>query len=409
MRHHPGAAMPADFPRDRYDRHTALGIAAALCLALPTVALLALEGSAARAETAAWFAGTALLGALVALSYPAPYRAIGFAPFAALGWLAAVGHGAYWHEWPGWGHGPFAGLIAGACARSKRGPEPLWEAAALLAAVALGLGAAWALRERGAPYDVGELAALVVAAILVPWCWLRFFRPAFELACEPLLWVLYRVRGAGPGQTAVPRTGPCLVIANHACWFDPLFLAKVLPRPITPMMTARMYDQPILKRLMVTFGVIRVPEKALKKDAPELQEAIAALDRGECVVIFPEGYLRRTADKPLRRFGRGIWEILKARPDTPVFALWIEGGWGSYTSYDKGPPTKNKTKDYGRPILVGMSASATVPAEVLTDHWPARVHLMNLVSAARAHAGLEPLPPFELPAKGESDEPAETV
>jgi 1-acyl-sn-glycerol-3-phosphate acyltransferase len=222
---------------------------------------------------------------------------------------------------------------------------------------------------------------------------------------------MYRVRGAGPGRHTVPRTGPCIVVANHACWFDPLFLAKVLPRPVTPMMTARMYDLPFLKRLMVMFGVIRVPEKALKKNAPEIQEVIAALDRGECVVIFAEGYLRRSADKPLRRFGRGVWELLKARPETPVFALWIEGAWGSYTSYDNGPPAKNKKKDYGRPILVGMSASATVPAEVLADHWPTRIHLMNLVSAARAHAGVEPLPPFELPAKGDadSDEPAETV
>lgn len=401
--------MPPDFPRDRYDRLTALGATAALCLTLPTVALLALEASAARTETAAWFAGTALLGALVPLLYWAPYRAVGFAPFAALGWLAAVGHGAYWHEWPGWAHGPFVGLIAGACARARRGPEPLWETGALVGAVAAGLGAAWLLRERGAPYDEGELLALAVAAFLVPWCWLRFFRPAFELACEPLLHRMYRVRGAGPGRSAVPRTGPCLVVANHACWFDPLFLAKVLPRPVTPMMTARMYDQPLIKRLMVMFGVIRVPEKALKKNAPEVQEAIAALDRGECLVIFAEGYLRRTADKPLRRFGRGVWEVLKARPDTPVFALWIEGAWGSYTSYDNGPPTKNKKKDYGRPIVVGMSASATVPAEVLADHWPTRVHLMNLVSAARAHAGVEPLPPFELPAKGDGDEPAETV
>jgi 1-acyl-sn-glycerol-3-phosphate acyltransferase len=403
--------MPADFPRDRYDRHTALGATAALCLALPTVALLALEASSARTETALWFAGTAVLGALVPLLYWAPYRAVGFAPFAALGWLAAVGHGAYWHEWPGWAHGPFVGLIAGACARARRAPEPLWETGALVLAVALGLCAVWLLRERGAPYDFGELFVLALSVFLVPWCWLRFFRPAFELTCEPLLHLMYRVRGAGPGRHTVPRTGPCIVVANHACWFDPLFLAKVLPRPVTPMMTARMYDLPFLKRLMVMFGVIRVPEKALKKNAPEIQEAIAALDRGECVVIFAEGYLRRSADKPLRRFGRGVWEVLKARPETPVFALWIEGAWGSYTSYDNGPPAKNKKKDFGRPIAVGMSASATVPEGVLADHWPTRIHLMNLVSAARAHAGVEPLPPFELPAKGdaESDEPAETV
>ena len=215
---------------------------------------------------------------------------------------------------------------------------------------------------------------------------------------------LYRIRGAGPGLTDFPKTGPCLVIANHACWLDPIFLAAVLPRPITPMMTAKFYDLPILRRLMVKFGVIRVPEKALKKDAPEIQEAVAALDRGECVVIFPEGYLRRTEDRPLRRFGQGVWQILKARPNTPVFAAWIEGGWGSYTSYFNGRPTKNKKRDFWRRIGVAMSAAVTIPTAELAEHLRTRIHLMNLVAEARKHLGLDPLPRFEIPTKADDAE-----
>jgi 1-acyl-sn-glycerol-3-phosphate acyltransferase len=170
------------------------------------------------------------------------------------------------------------------------------------------------------------------------------------------------------------------------------------------MMTSRFYDLPVMRRLMVVFSVIRVPEKALKKDAPEIQEAIAALDRGECVVVFPEGYLRRTEDRPLRRFGQGVWQILKARPNTPVFAAWIEGGWGSYTSYANGPPTKNKKKDFRRPIGIGVSAAVTVPPDLLEEHIRTRLHLMNLVSEARKHLGLELLPPFALPEKADDNE-----
>jgi len=45
-------------------------------------------------------------------------------------------------------------------------------------------------------------------------------------------------------------------------------------------------------------GAIRVQEKKFKQDAPEVQEAIAALDRGACVVIFPEGFtVREMADR----------------------------------------------------------------------------------------------------------------
>ena len=241
-----------------------------------------------------------------------------------------------------------------------------------------------------------------VAVALVGWSWARLFRPLFEFSLELPMWLMYRIRGAGPGLTDFPRTGPCLIIANHACWLDPLFLAKVLPRPITPMMTAQFYDLPVIRRLMVGFGVIRVPEKALKKDAPEIQEAIAALDRGECVVIFPEGYLRRTEDKPLRRFGQGVWQVLKARPNTPVFAAWIEGGWGSYTSYfngradeeqEEGLPPADRSRGVGR----GHRSAGRARRAPRT-----RTHLMNLVSEARSTSDLEPLPPFSLPRKATS-------
>jgi 1-acyl-sn-glycerol-3-phosphate acyltransferase len=398
-------APPAEPPRDIRDRYTALGVTALLCLALPTVALLVLDAAHdERRVRAAWFAGTALAAAALPFLYWAPYRAPGFVPYAALGWLAAAGHGAYWHEWPGWAHGLPLGLVAGAIARGRRGPGTPEETIGLAVAVALGAGAAWTFLTRGRPFEEAEWFVLAAALALVVWSWARLFRPLFEVTTEPVLWLMYRVRGAGPGLADLPPTGPCLVIANHACWFDPLFLTKVLPRATTPMMTARFYDLPVIRRLMVAFGVVRVPEKALKKDAPEIQEAIAALDRGECVVIFPEGYLRRTDDRPLRRFGQGVWQLLKARPGTPVFAAWVEGGWGSYTSYSNGPPTKNKKKDFRRPIGVGVSAAATVPPKLLDDHLRTRTHLMNLVSGARKHLGLDPLPPFALPAKDDGEE-----
>lgn len=396
----------AESPQLVRERNTSLVAIGLVCLALPTLALLVLDFAieSSRATRAAWFAGAAFAAALLPYLYWAPSRAPGFVPLAAVAWLAAAGHGAYWHEWPGWAHGIPLGLITGSLARGRRDKGTTEETAGLAAAIVLGAGVAWIIHQRGRPFDVAEWFVLAVATALVGWSWARLFRPLFELTLEPVLWLMYRTRCAGPGFENFPRTGPCLVIANHACWLDPVFLAKVLPRPITPMMTARFYDLPLIRRLMVAFGVIRVPEKALKKDTPEIQEAIAALDRGECVVIFPEGYLRRSEEKPLRRFGQGVWQVLKARPNTPVYAAWIEGGWGSYTSYFNGAPTKNKKKDYRRAIGVGLSAAVTVPAEVLKEHLHSRTYLMDLVSAARKHLGLEPLPTFALPEKeDESD------
>lgn len=251
-----------------------------------------------------------------------------------------------------------------------------------------------------------ELAAVAfwyvfaLSAVLCVWCWLRFFRPFVELCLEPVFRVLYRVKGKG--EKRLPPFGPCLVIANHACWFDPCFLGMILPRPITPIMTQRFYNvwflTPLLKHV---FRVIVVPETPLKRETPELELAVAALDRGEVVVIFPEGYLRRKEEVPLRRFGQGVWRILSARPDTPVVACWVEGGWGSKFSYRNGPPTQNKPMDFRRPMDVSVSGAEVVPAEVLADQMATRVHLMNRVARMRGSLGLAPLPPFESPVAGD--------
>ena len=400
--------MPAtDSPQIHRDRVSSIVVGAVVCLAAPTVALLVYDvpgETATRRTQLIYLVSASLIGVCLPFLYWAPYRALGLVVYGAIGWLAAVAHGVYWQHWPGWAHGLPLGLVIGALARSQRGPQYVEENYFLVGAVLIGAGIAWGFVVAERPFTAAGYFVLASALGLVLWSVTRLFRPFFELTLEPWVWLRYALRGRGPGLVGFPRTGPCLVIANHACWLDPLFLAKYIPRPITPMMTARFYDQPVIRRLMVSFGVIRVPEKAMKKDAPEIREAIAALDRGECVVIFPEGYLRRSEERVLRRFGQGVWQILQAKPETPVYACWIEGGWGSYMSYFNGPPTKNKKKDVRRPIGVGISSPITVPPELLADHLSTRIYLMNLVLAARSHLGLPPLPPFELAGRDEPDD-----
>ena len=72
-------------------------------------------------------------------------------------------------------------------------------------------------------------------------------------------------------------------------------------------------------------GAIRVEEARLRREVPQLHEAIATLDQGEVVLLFPEGSLRRREDRPLKLFGQGVWHILHQRPLTPVVVCWIEG------------------------------------------------------------------------------------
>ena len=352
----------------------------------------------------AWFGFAA--GGLMLLLFWHRYRVLGFIPPLMTAFLGLTVYGAVTGEWVGW----LIGAVLGAAWVALADHVPIRGAGVRrLAVCAIILLSVSSLFSFAVPDDwAGWVVAGVALAIMVA-AWIVFFRPAFELAVEPLLWLMYRIRAAGPGLKQVPARGPVLVVANHACWFDPLFLAKVLPRPVTPMMTSRFYDLPVMSWFMRrVVHAIRVPEKPSKEEMPEaVRQAVAALDRGECVVIFPEGFLRRAEEKPLRRFGRGVWQILAARPQTPVFCCWIEGGWGSYASYFNGKPTKNKRPDFRRPIGVGVSAPVGVDAATLANHLQTRVYLMNRVAEARKLLGLPELPPFELPGQEEKDDEEE--
>jgi 1-acyl-sn-glycerol-3-phosphate acyltransferase len=238
--------------------------------------------------------------------------------------------------------------------------------------------------------QIWTLAGLAALGAGIAWWILR--REAMEFFFEIVLWPMYRIRGAGPGLASFPVAGPVLIIANHACWLDPMFLAKVLPRKLIPMMTSDFYDLPLMRWMMKNVvEAIRVQASSFRREAPEIADAVAALDGGEGVVIFPEGRMRRRDNVPIWQFGQGVVQILKQRPATPVVICWIENNWGSFTSYRGGAPTKNKRPDLWRHIDVAVSEPIICDPVLLEDQRATRAQLRRLCLEARKGLGLEPL------------------
>jgi 1-acyl-sn-glycerol-3-phosphate acyltransferase len=353
-------------------------------------------------ERGVWILGGVAAGSLLASVQGHPFRALGLVPFGATGLLlglvlAALGG----VPSPGlclW-LGVMAGLINVPLAATYQAALPAdargngmavrnladYLATTVLSLLLYGLAHAGLI---GAAGQLWLVAALVAVGVVLAWP--PLYRASFEQVMEFFFWPIYRMRGHGPGCTQMPRRGPVIVVANHACWFDPVFAGKVLPRPLVPMMTSVFYDLPVLRFIMpFIFRGIRVQAARFRREAPELAEAIAALDRGEALVIFPEGYMRRSEEKPLRFFGQGIWLILHERPQVPVVPCWIEGHWGSYFSYKGGPPTKNKKMDFWRRIDVAADVPRVLSPDILADHRATRKHLMQLCLDARRFLGLE--------------------
>jgi 1-acyl-sn-glycerol-3-phosphate acyltransferase/MFS family permease len=426
----PGAAL-ADFfrdagrvVRDREARWTLLGLAGFLALVVTgSGAIFAYVEAAESADRQAVFSQALVLagvgvavGSLLASLQGHPRRALGLVPLGAAGLLVAFAWaaGSTDPRWPALAVGVMGGLInvplraayqetVPADARGNGMAVMNFANYVLTAALALLLVGLVRLGMLGPAGQLGLLAAL--AALCTAGTWWALLREVLEQFAEILLWPLYRIHGHGPGLAQFPRQGPVLVVANHCAWFDPLWVAKVLPRRVTPMMTSVFYDLPGLHWLMVHVAhAIRVAASTYRREAPELKEAVAALDRGELVLLFPEGYMRRKEDRLVKRFGQGLWHILNERPQTPVVACWIEGGWGSYASYKNGPPTKNKRFDLWRRIDVAVSEPQVLDPALLADQRETRTHLERAVVEARRILGLDvPIPDTQSEADEESD------
>jgi 1-acyl-sn-glycerol-3-phosphate acyltransferase len=254
-----------------------------------------------------------------------------------------------------------------------------------LALLMVGLVRAQVLRTPVA--QLAYLAMLSGAGAAVAWWYLM--PPAVEHLVEVLLTPMYRVRAHGPGLDLIPRRGPLLIVANHAAYLDPFWLCKIVPRKVTPMMTSAFYDLPFIRWSMVHIvGAIRVPVVGFRREAPELNDAVKVLQKGGCVLIFPEAQLRRREDQLLRLFGQGVWRILREVPDTPVLVCWIEGGWRSFTSYWKGTPLRGKGLDWARRIDIAFAKSQTIDPHILADQHATRQYLMRFCLECRGYLGL---------------------
>jgi 1-acyl-sn-glycerol-3-phosphate acyltransferase len=346
------------------------------------------------------FSGVAL-GSLLAGLQRHPRRALGLVPWGATGitiGLASAAVGALPGPWHCIILGAMVGLVnvpLSAIYQADLPPDARGNGMAirhfadyLMVAVLCGL--LYALAQEAGLSPSGQfwvVALLAGLSTLVSWWWL--LREVIEQIVEIILWPLYRIRGFGPGLDQFPMQGPALVVANHSAWLDPLWLAKVLPRKLIPMMTSVFYDLPVMRWVMVHLAqAIRVEASTFRREVPEIQKAIAALDRGEVVVLFPEGSMRRSAERPLRQFGQGIWHILQERPQTPVFVCWIEGGFGSYFSYWQGRPTKNKKMDFWRHIDIAVGPGEVLDSALLEDQRATRTYLMRKCVEASAILGL---------------------
>ena len=143
---------------------------------------------------------------------------------------------------------------------------------------------------------------------------------------QPFFHVYFRLSRLG--REHVPAEGPVIFAANHRSFLDPFVIGTLVRRPIYYVAKKELFARRWQAWALSALGAFPVDRGA--SDSEMMATARAILERGDCVVIFPEG--TRVRPGPLGRARRGVGRLAlqTGAPVVPVAVLGTESirrGW----------------------------------------------------------------------------------
>jgi glycerol-3-phosphate dehydrogenase (NAD(P)+) len=197
-------------------------------------------------------------------------------------------------------------------------------------------------RDRSLNKGVNPFVYWTLRAILVP-AFLVYFR-------------MQRI-----GREHLPKQGPLLLASNHRSFLDPFVIGMLVRRPVYYMAKRELFEKHWQAWILNALGAFPVDRG--KGDSAAMDTARAILERGDCVVLFPEG--TRVRPGPLAKPRRGVGRLALETgvPVAPVAVIGTEEvrrGW-------RIRPRKVRVR-VGRPLNFPTAGSSSPSlAEGVTD------------------------------------------
>jgi glycerol-3-phosphate dehydrogenase (NAD(P)+) len=141
-----------------------------------------------------------------------------------------------------------------------------------------------------------------------------------SLVYWPLRWIIkpsillyFRLRRLGTEH--IPEGGVILA-SNHRSFLDPFAIGCSLGRPIYFVAKQELFKNPLLGWILNCLGAF--PVKRGASDDESVDTSLALLERGQAVVIFPEGTRIRTGSLASPKRGVGRLALQSGKPVVPI-------------------------------------------------------------------------------------------
>jgi 1-acyl-sn-glycerol-3-phosphate acyltransferase len=205
----------------------------------------------------------------------------------------------------------------------------------------------------------------------------RRYGPAFRVAAaivRPPLAAFTRQDWRGAEH--LPADGGFVVCSNHVSHLDPLTLAHFLydhgcpPRFLGKEAVFRI---PVLGRLIAATGQIPVYRET-SEAGRALSAAVAAVERGECVVIYPEATLTRDPDlwPMVGKTGAARVALATGCPVVPVAQWGPQDVLAPYARWPHLLPRRPIHVLAGPPVDLSAYRGSGIRSDPRCDHRPAR-------------------------------------
>ena len=165
------------------------------------------------------------------------------------------------------------------------------------------------------------------------------------------------------GREHIPVDGPVIFAANHRSFLDPFVIACMSRRPLYYVAKKELFRQPLTAWFLNALGAFPIDRGNADQDA--MGTAREILERGDAVLIFPEGTRTRPGALGTPKRGVGRLALETGAPVVPVAVIGTEAirrGWRirpHKVSIRAGAPLRFPTVDEPSPQLAGPSPSAS--------------------------------------------------
>jgi glycerol-3-phosphate dehydrogenase (NAD(P)+) len=178
----------------------------------------------------------------------------------------------------------------------------------------------------------------------------------------PLFLVYFRMQRIG--REHLPRRGALILAANHRSFLDPFVIGTLVRRPVYYMAKRELFAKRWQAWLLSSLGAFPVDRGA--SDTEAIDTARAILERGDCVVLFPEGTRVRPGPLGAPRRGVGRLALETGAPVAPIAVIGTEDVRNRWRIR----PRKVRLR-VGRPVRFPMPerASPGVAAAVTERIW----------------------------------------